>query len=88
MQEKRYYHIGFIDPKVVNCTNIHDKPAEIFKNLYKYLSVQHYKAYILFSYNFVSVLCRVTLLIMYNLIFLTLTRSGSYSYNLVVISGY
>ena len=51
-RKKGYYHIVFIDQKVVNCTNLCDKPAEIFKNLYKYLSVQHYKAYILFSYNF------------------------------------
>jgi len=51
-RKKGYFHIGFIDPSVVNCENLHDKPAETFKNVYKYLSVQHYKTYILFPYNF------------------------------------
>ena len=49
---KRYYHIGFVDPTVVNCKTLQSNPAETFKNLYKYLSVQHYKATIAFPYNF------------------------------------
>ena len=51
-----YFHIGFIDPSVVNCKNLKGKPAETFNNAYKYLSVQHYKAYILFLYNFAWVI--------------------------------
>jgi len=52
MPEKGYYHIGFVDPQVVNCKNLQSNPAETFKNLYKYLTIQHYKSLILFPYNF------------------------------------
>jgi hypothetical protein len=51
-KKKRYYHIGFIDPMVVNSTNLRSKPTETFKNIYKYLFVERHKAYILFPYNF------------------------------------
>jgi len=51
-RKKGYYQIGFINPTVVNCKNLQSNPAETFKNLYKYLSVQHYKSTIAFPYNF------------------------------------
>ena len=52
-RKQGYYHIGFLDPIVVNCKNPQDMPGETFKNVYKkYLSVQHYKGYIIFPYNF------------------------------------
>ena len=41
-----------VDPTVVNCKTLQSKPAETFKNLCNYLSVQHYKATIAFPYNF------------------------------------
>ena len=43
---------AFVDPQVVNCKNLLSNPAETFKNLYKYLTIQHYKSLILFPYNF------------------------------------
>jgi len=52
LPKKGYFHIGFVDPSIVNCKNLKSNPTEIFKNMYKYLSVQHYKSYILFLYNF------------------------------------
>jgi len=51
-RKKGYYHIGFVDPQVVNCKNLQSNPVETFKNLYKYLTIQHYKSLILFPYNF------------------------------------
>jgi len=36
----------------VNCKNLQGNLEEIFKNLYKYLTIQHYKSLILFPYNF------------------------------------
>jgi len=51
-RKKGYYHIGFIEPPVVNCKNLLSKHQETYKNVYKYLSIQHYKAHILFPYNF------------------------------------
>ena len=52
MPEKGYYHIGFVDPTVVNYKTLQSNSIETFKNLYKYLSIQHYKGLILFLYNF------------------------------------
>jgi hypothetical protein len=46
-RKQGYYHIGFVDPTIVNFKNLQDKPGETFKND-KYFSVQHYKGYILF----------------------------------------
>jgi len=51
-RKKGYYHIGFVDPSVMDCKNLQSNPAETFKNLYKYLCIQHYKGLILFPYNF------------------------------------
>ena len=51
-RKKGYYHIGFVYPTVVNCKTLQSNPAETFKNLYKYLCIQHYKGLILFPYNF------------------------------------
>lgn len=36
----------------MNCKNLLSNPAETFKNLYKYLTIQYYKSLILFPYNF------------------------------------
>ena len=55
MPEKGYYHIGFVDPTVVNYKTLQSNSIETFKNLYKYLSIQHYKGLILFPYNFAEV---------------------------------
>jgi hypothetical protein len=49
---KGYFHLGFINPVFVNCVTLKDKPQETFNNLYKFLSIQHYKQNILFPYNF------------------------------------
>ena len=38
-EKKGYYHIGFIDPSVLNCKNLHTKIEETFQNVYKYLSI-------------------------------------------------
>jgi len=32
-RKKGYYHIGFVDPQVVNCKNLLSNHAETFKNL-------------------------------------------------------
>jgi hypothetical protein len=47
-----YFHFGFIDPVVVNCVILNENPQEIFDNLYKFLSIQHYKQNKVFLYNF------------------------------------
>jgi hypothetical protein len=47
-----YFHLGFVNPVVVNCITLKDDPQEIFYNLYKFLSIQHYKKNIVFPCNF------------------------------------
>jgi hypothetical protein len=47
-----YFQLGFVDPVVVNCVTLKDNPQETFHNLYKFLSIQHYKQNIVFPYNF------------------------------------
>nr|TKV99772.1 hypothetical protein SEVIR_8G065900v2 [Setaria viridis] len=48
----RYYDIGFMDPQVIHEANLRDKPNRTLKNIYKFLDKQHYKKFILLSYNF------------------------------------
>jgi hypothetical protein len=72
-----YFHVGFIDPVVVNCKTLKDNPQETFDNLCKFLSMQHYKQNTVFSYNFHWVFSPCNPLLLYNWIFLTLTKSGS-----------
>jgi hypothetical protein len=59
-----YFHLGYVNPVVVNSVTLKDNPQETFHNLYKLLSIQHYKQNIVFSLQLsVSVFCRVTLLL-------------------------
>nr|TKW03580.1 hypothetical protein SEVIR_7G050700v2 [Setaria viridis] len=51
-RRKAYYHVGFMDPDVVNESTLRDKPNRILKNIYKFLDNQHYHKYIILLYNF------------------------------------
>ena len=51
-RNKGYDHLGFIDPVVVNCINLFEKPKDTINNLYKFLTIQRNKLNILFPYNF------------------------------------
>ena len=60
MQKNGYFHLGFNeDPVVVNCNNLNDKCQDTFNNLYKFLTIQHYKHMVLFPYEIKCVLCAV-----------------------------
>ena len=60
MQKNGYFLLGFNeDPVVVNCNNLNDKCQDTFNNLYKFLTVQHYKHMVLFPYKIKCVLCAV-----------------------------
>jgi hypothetical protein len=52
MPKKGYYHIGFMDPNVINENRVNRWPNRTKNNVFGALDRQHTCTFILLSYNF------------------------------------
>jgi hypothetical protein len=75
-RKNNYFHLGFIDPVVVNCVTLKDNPQETFDNLQVLIHLALQAEYIVSLQLSVSVFC-VELFYFCIIEFFNLTKSGS-----------
>lgn len=71
-RKESIFHIGFIDPYVVNDKTVREYGKETENNIFNALMGQHYKTYILLPYNFEYVFSYWLILILFQALMLRL----------------